>query len=150
MGITNRLFGKKTPLQNKPETDNGKVESPKISTALNIQVATAERCIQLNLQLVNFLATCERINEEQVATMRDILNQYGLPASYTQNMRKITDTVERSLAVLSPGQLDEWRVNTTNDLSKDITIYLEFIKKIDPQRASETKKIVQTQLIKIS
>lgn len=150
MSIINRLFGKKALTQDTPDTDNSKPESPKISAALSTQVATAERCIHLNVQLVHFLATCGSINKEQLATMRDILHQSRLPASYTQNMRTVTDTVERSLDALSPSQLDEWRVNTANDLSKETLIYLEFINKIDPQCASEIRKMVQTKLIKIS
>jgi hypothetical protein len=137
-------------MENTPGTDNSKAESPKINTALSTQVATATRCIQLNLQLVNFLAACERINKEQLATIRDFLNQSGLPASYTQNMQKITDTVERSLDALSPIQLDEWRVNTAKDLSREISIYLAFIKKIDPQRALKIREMVETKLIKMS
>lgn len=150
MDIINRLFGMKTPQQNTPEADNGKETLPKSNTALSTQVATAERCIQLNLQLVNFLAACGRINKEQLTIMRNILHQSRLPASYTQNMRTITDTVERSLEALSSNQLDEWRVNTSNDLSKETLIYLEFINKIDPQRALELRKIVKGKSTKIS
>ncbi|PKN17692.1 MAG: hypothetical protein CVU71_14770 [Deltaproteobacteria bacterium HGW-Deltaproteobacteria-6] len=145
-----RLFKKKTQKQNTSKTDQGAVESPKINNALSIQVATATRCIQLNLELVNFLATCEGINKEQLAAIREILNQSALPASYTQNMRKITDTVERSLDALSPLQLDEWRSNTASDLSKEMLIYLKFVNKIDPQRAAEIEKTVQSKLIKTS
>jgi hypothetical protein len=82
--------------------------------------------------------------------VRDILNQSGLPASYTQNMRTVTDTVERNLNALLPNQLDEWRVNTTKDLSKEISIYLEFINKIDPRHALKMREMVQTTLIKMS
>jgi hypothetical protein len=145
-----RLFGKKALMQNTPETDNSKPESPKLNAALSTQIATATRCIQLNLQLVHFLATCGSINKEQLTTVRDILNQSGLPASYTQNMRTVTDTVERNLNALLPNQLDEWRVNTTKDLSKEISIYLEFINKIDPRHALKMREMVQTTLIKMS
>jgi hypothetical protein len=145
-----KLFKKKTQKQDTSERDKGTAESPKLNAALSTQVATATRCIQLNLELVNFFATCEGINKEQLAAMREILNQYALPASYTQNMRKIMDTVERSLDALSPGQLDEWRSNTASDLSKEMLIYLKFLNKIDQQRAAEIEKTVQSKLIKTS
>lgn len=145
-----KLFKRKTQKQDTSETDKGTAESPKLNAALSTQVATAKRCIQLNLQLVNFLGACGRVNKEQLTEIRDILNRSGLPASYTQNMRKIMDTVERTLDTLSPGQLDEWRSNTASDLSKEMLIYLKFINKIDPQRAAEIEKTVQSKLIKTS
>ncbi|MEE9914053.1 MAG: hypothetical protein K4571_20260 [Deltaproteobacteria bacterium] len=150
MGIVHRLFGRKTPQINTIKQDKGREESAKINVPLSIQVDKAEKCIHLNLQLVNFLATCGRIHKEQIGAMRDILNQSGLPVFYTQNMLSITDTLERSLDTLSPEKLDDWRVNTTNDLSKETSIYSEFINKIDPQRASKIREVVQTRLIKIS
>ena len=150
MGIVNRLFGRKTPQINTMKQDKGREESAKINVPLSIQVDKAEKCIHLNLQLVNFLAACGRINKEQITIMKDILNQSDLPASYTQNMLSITATLERSLDTLSPEKLDDWRVNTVNDLSKEISVYSEFVNKINPQRALRIREMVQAGLIKMS
>jgi len=150
MSIIDIILGKKKRQSGTARPDENKVEtSNKLSDSLDPQVINGEKCIQLNLKLVHFLASCGSMNKDQLATMKNIIYQSGLPASYTQNMLTTTDMIERSLGTLLPHHLDEWRVKTATDLSKEIPVFLEVISKIDPQRAVKIGKMIQTKLAQI-
>lgn len=151
MSIIDRIFRKKKQQSGTTIPNESKVNtSNKLSDLLEQQVSNAEKCIQLNLKLVHFLASCGSMNKDQLATMKNIIYQSGLPAKYTQNILTTVDMIERSLGALLPHHLDEWRVKTATDLSKEIPVFLEVISKIDPQRAVKLGKMIQTELAHIS
>ncbi|MGA9363382.1 MAG: hypothetical protein WBW16_03345 [Bacteroidota bacterium] len=151
MQILRKLFSRRKQQSDTPKSDRSNVEtSATLPDLFKEQVDNAEKSIHLNLRLLGFLLSCGSLNEKQLAAMKKIILESGLPSKYTENMLATANKIECNLDTLLPHHLDEWRVKTGNDLSREIPIFLDIICKIDPQYGLRMSEMVAKELRRMS